>query len=86
MEQELTKMGIKTAAELREVSKDSLTNKFGERTGTFLYLACRGVVSTSSRMLLCPVVRTDNNLWAQMLRGMLLAQHILHFTLHMVLV
>ena len=45
MEQELTKMGIKTAAELREVSKESLTNKFGERTGIFLYLACQGVVS-----------------------------------------
>ena len=48
MEQELTQMGLKTAADVRTVSKASLNSKFGERIGTFLYLACRGLVSLHS--------------------------------------
>ena len=45
MGNELDHMGIKTAADLRQVSQDTLTHKFGERIGTFLQLACRGQVS-----------------------------------------
>ncbi|KAL0021711.1 hypothetical protein WJX79_005570 [Trebouxia sp. C0005] len=42
MGNELTHMDIKTAADLRRISQEKLTQKFGERIGTFLYLACRG--------------------------------------------
>lgn len=42
---ELTRMEVKTAADLRRVSQEKLMQKFGERIGTFLYLACRGQVS-----------------------------------------
>ena len=45
MGNELDRMGIKTAADLRQVSQETLVQKFGERTGTFLQLACRGQVS-----------------------------------------
>ena len=45
MGNELDRMGIKTAADLRQVSPETLVQKFGERIGTFLQLACRGQVS-----------------------------------------
>lgn len=45
MGNELDHMGIKNAADLRQVSQETLTQKFGERIGTFLQLACRGQVS-----------------------------------------
>lgn len=50
MGNELDRMGIKTAADLRQVSQETLVQKFGERISTFLQLACRGQVS----MLLFP--------------------------------
>ena len=47
MGNELDHMGVKTASDLRQVPRDTLTQKFGERIGTFLQLACRGQVSAS---------------------------------------
>ena len=61
MEQELTQMNVKTAAELRLISKESLVATFGDRTGTFLYLACRGVVSGDPEGLRTPCCK---HLWA----------------------
>ena len=51
MGNELTHMDIKTAADLRRISQEKLTQKFGERIGAFLYLACRGQVSFPVTML-----------------------------------
>ena len=51
MGNELTHMDIKTAADLRRISQEKLMQKFGERIGAFLYLACRGQVSSSVTML-----------------------------------
>ncbi len=45
MGNELTQMEVKTAADLQRISQEKLVQKFGERIGTFLYLACRGQVS-----------------------------------------
>ena len=45
MGNELDRMGIKTAGDLRQLSQEALVHKFGERIGTFLQLACRGQVS-----------------------------------------
>ncbi len=52
MGNELTHMDIKTAADLRRISQEKLMQKFGERIGAFLYLACRGQVSSPVTMLL----------------------------------
>ena len=49
---ELTHMDIKTASDLRRISQEKLAHKFGERIGAFLYLACRGQVSS-------PVITLD---------------------------
>ncbi|KAL3161617.1 hypothetical protein ABBQ32_010474 [Trebouxia sp. C0010 RCD-2024] len=42
MGNELDRMGVKTAADLRQVSQETLVQQFGERIATFLQLACRG--------------------------------------------
>ena len=47
MGNELDRMGVKTAADLRQVSQQTLVQQFGERLATFLQLACRGQVSLS---------------------------------------
>ena len=53
MGNDLDRMGIKNAADLRQVGQQTLVQMFGERIGTFLQLACRGQVSMS---LLLPAV------------------------------
>ena len=53
---ELTHMDIKTAADLRRISQEKLMQKFGERIGAFLYLACRGQVSSPVTMLVMIIV------------------------------
>lgn len=47
MGNELDRMGVKTAADLRQVSQETLVQQFGQRIATFLQLACRGQVSLS---------------------------------------
>ena len=48
MGNELNQMDINTAADLRQISQARLTQKFGDRIGTFLWLACRGQVSSAT--------------------------------------
>ena len=70
MGNELNHMDIKTAADLRRISQEKLTQKFGERIGAFLYLACRGQVSSPVTMLDftcllnegCNIINNDNHI------------------------
>ena len=50
---ELKELGLDLVGDLRSWSKASLVQKFGERVGSFLHLACRGLVrrSCTSRLL-----------------------------------
>ena len=48
MGNDFDRMGVKTAADLRQLSQETLVQKFGERIATFLQLACRGQVSDLS--------------------------------------
>ena len=47
MDQELTAMGVVSAADLRGVPLATLTKTFGERTAKYMYGACRGEVWSS---------------------------------------
>ena len=42
---ELKELGLLTVEDMLTWSKPSLVQRFGERQGAFLYLACRGIVS-----------------------------------------
>lgn len=44
---DLKELGLATVEDLLSWSKQSLVQRFGERLGNFLHLACRGIVSHS---------------------------------------
>ncbi len=47
---ELKQLGLETVEQARQWSPSSLVQKFGERIGTFLHQACRGLVSFGERL------------------------------------
>lgn len=57
MDVELRQLGMETADDLRRWSKADLVRRFGERTGTFLYLGARGKVCAGRYHCLCSGAR-----------------------------
>ena len=50
---ELKELGLGTVEDLLSWSKPALVQRFGERLGVFLHLACRGIVSLLISLALC---------------------------------
>lgn len=63
IERDLSELGVATAADLRALPRQQLVQRFGERVGGFLFLACRGkareapaaAAAAAAAVLCCPL-------------------------------